>query len=86
MLNSATKPEKPGKPTRRQAGDDEEEHEERHLARQAAEDRHLARVRLVVDRADHGEHESRHDAVREHLQHRAVDRRSGFIVARPMST
>ena len=58
---------------RRQAGDHEEDGEPRHLARQAAEDRQLARVRLVVDGADHGEHEGRHDAVREHLQRGAVD-------------
>ena len=72
-LNSATKPEKPGKPTDVRPAIDEEHGEPRHLAREAAEDRQLARVGLVVDGADHGEHEGGHDAVREHLQRGAVD-------------
>ena len=43
---------------------------------EATEEPHIARVGLVVDRADHGEEDGRHDAVREHLQHGAVSCRS----------
>ena len=77
MLNSAMKPEKPGKPTDVNPAMTKNTLNRGIFARQASERRELAGVGLVVYNPHHGEHEGGHDAVREHLQRGAVDAQRG---------
>ena len=64
-------PLKPGNPRDAQAGDSEEEGRRTHALDQPVEDHTVAYVGPLVNGSHHGEHQGRHYAVGEHLQHGA---------------
>ena len=64
-------PAQTGESQRREAGDGEEEGGRAHALDQAVEDHAVADVGPLVNRSHHGEHQGRHYAVGEHLEHRA---------------
>ena len=73
MWNSAMKPARPGKPSEESPAMVKNAAWRGIFLARPPNCGHVAQVGLVVDGADVGEHEGRHHAVGEHLQHRAVD-------------